>query len=423
MLKKIWIMIGALVCALQAVPAAAQQPAGVCYDQARGLTFQVYDNLYMVQVGFPANQGFAQRDPTGLNFLRIPSTTPQFNSFFVDWQGRIIEITPYGFGPAGYCQFNFPMPMNPWQNVYQPPSMAQWGVATPSGGYAVPQALAQTGQRYVRPLVTSQGQADQCLSSSGGEKNAFGDCMLRAMLGSREESVYDCSRQSSSNEDMAFCIVGATGGENERRAAGQLKQCYDRFGDDWNQYPLCFAEQNMNEDGARLLNCVREQSQSGKVDMMGTAICYGAGRLNLNAEAQIAVQCAMASGGEPLTFAGCAGGELTLRELNKCLDYGVGSHDCFGPNNEVVKGLAALGLDVRETFGPNNDLVRTWNNGVNDLRNGPGPNNDIVRVANTIYNDVTHGPGPNNDIVRAIDNALPGFTESVGDAVCGLFGC
>lgn len=416
------VVLAMMFAVLMALPgvARAQQPVGVCYDQSRGLAFQMYDNLYMIQVNLPANQGFAQRDPSGLNFLRIPSTTPQFNSFFIDWQGRIIEITPYGFGQVGFCQFNVQLiPPNPWQNVYQAPQMAQWGVATPRGVGAVPQNLAQTGQRYTAPLMTSQSTADACLSSSGGESDAFGDCMVRAMIGSREEAIYDCSRTSQTQEEMAFCIVGATGGANERRVAGQLNNCYERYSTAWDQYPLCFAEQNMSEDGARLLNCVREQSESGSVNLFGTAVCYGANRLNLNAEAQIAVQCAVATGGEPISFAGCAGGELTARELNKCLDYGVGSHECFGPNNEVVRGLSAIGIDIRSTFGPTNDLVVGWNTAVNDLRNGPGPNNDIVRTANTIANDIQNGPGPNNDIVRAIDNALPGFSDAVEDA----FGC
>jgi hypothetical protein len=235
--------------------------------------------------------------------------------------------------------------------------------------------------------------------------------MLNAMLGQKERAAFQCSKQDGDRAELALCLVGATGGENEKRAAAQLSKCYEGHGENWDQYPLCMAEQNMDPNAARLLSCVRQQSEQGDVNFMGTAVCYGAVSLGLNPELQIAVQCAMTSGGEPITFAGCTGGQLTMRELNKCLQNSVGSHDCFGPNNEIVKGLAAVGVDIRQILGPNNTLVQAWNTGVNDLRNGPGPNNDAVRFMRNVSNDLTKGPGRNNDVVKAIDNVVPGFRD------------
>jgi hypothetical protein len=410
-MRKLFLIVGVFLLSLFATPAMAQMQIGQCVDQVRGQAFAIYDNNFIVQIGNPGNQGIAMRDPSGLNFLRLPAANPMFQSFFVDWQGRLIEVNPNGWGPIGGCQFNLSwIPQNPFNNIYQAPAMSNWGVRTNLGIQALPTTFAGNQQRYVRPLITSPDRANACLQQSGGETNAFGDCMLRQMMGQREIAIYDCSRSASSKEQLALCIVGATGGTNERRIAGQLGQCFDTYGTNWNQYSLCMAEQNMDNDSARLLNCVREQSQNGDINVFGTAICYGAGRLNMNAEAQIAVQCAMTTGGEPIAFAGCAGGQLTARELNKCLTNGVGSHDCFGPNNEIVKGLNAVGIDIRNAFGPNNTIVQTWNNAVNDLQNGPGPNNDLVKAANTIANDLTNGPGKGNDIVKAIDNIIPGFS-------------
>lgn len=400
------------LCTVFAAPAIAQLQVGQCVDQSRDQAFAFFDNSLIVQVGNPNNQGIAMRDPSGLNFLRLPAANPMLQAFFVNWQGQLIEINPNGFGPIGYCQFSQAViPPNPWANIYQPPKMANWGVRTDQGVQHLPVQFSNTDQRYVQPLLTTPDKADICLNQSGGESTAFGDCMLRQMMGHRENAVYDCSKNSSSQEELALCIVGATGGNNEKRIAGQLSKCHAEYGNNWDQYSLCMAEQNMDGDSARLLNCVRQQSEKGSVNAFGTALCYGANKLQMNAEMQIAVQCAMSSGGEPLTFAGCAGGQLTARELQKCLDHGVGSHDCFGPNNEVVKGLNAIGIDIRNNFGPNNDLVKTWNNGVRDVQNGPGPNNELVKVANTIANDVTNGPGKNHDIVKAIDNVLPGFSN------------
>lgn len=409
------IFIGLLAymfCMLLPTSALAQIQVGQCVDQSRNQTFAFFENSLIVQIGNPSNQGFAMRDPSGLNFLRLPAAYPMVQAFFVNWQGQLIEINPNGFWPIGYCQFNQSViPPNPWQYIYQPPQMADWGVRTSHGVQNLPVQFSNTDQRYVRPLLTTPYKAQSCLQQSGGESTEFGDCMLRQMMGQRENAVYDCSKNSASKEELALCVVGATGGANERRIAGQLSNCYDQYGTDWDRYSLCMAEQNMDADSAKLLNCVRQQSESGSVNAFGTALCYGAGKLQMNAEMQIAVQCAMTSGGEPIAFAGCAGGQLTARELRKCLDNGVGSHDCFGPNNEIVKGLNAVGINIRDAFGANNDIVRTWNTAVQDIRNGPGANNDLVRAANTIANDMTNGPGQNNDIVKAIDNVLPGFSS------------
>jgi len=110
-----------------------------------------------------------------------------------------------------------------------------------------------------------------------------------------------------------------------------------------------------------------------------------------------------------MSWAGCTGGQLTQRELTKCLTHGVGGNDgCFGPNNTIVQGLNQLGQFVQQQLGPNNDAVRHFNNAISDVTRGPGPNNDLVRAANTVANDLTKGPGRNNDIRRAVNRIFPG---------------
>ena len=404
-------VVAAMLSALIAGVASAQVPVGRCSTPKYQQSYVLFNNGVMVNEFNPAIRGMAVRDPTGINFLRLPAANPYVNAYFSDWYGRLIEVTAnVGMEIIGSCQFQpGVMPQNPIQ--YQAPQMAQWGVRIGDQVQAVPQQVAVPDQRYVRPLLASPQTAQGCMTRSGGNQKTFGDCMIRSMVGPREEAVYECAKSSPNKEEMAFCTVGALGGENERRAAAQVKKCYDQFGGNVEQYPLCMAEQNVDQNTQRLIGCVQQQAQSGDVTVMGTAACYGLNSLNLNPELQIAVECAVSTGGEPMSFAGCTGGRLTERELTKCFTDGIGGNGCFGPNNEIVKALRGVGIKLDDAFGPNNDIVKTWNNAVSDIQNGPGPNNDAVKAVTIIANDITNGPGPNNDVVKAIDNVIPGFSS------------
>jgi hypothetical protein len=84
-------------------------------------------------------------------------------------------------------------------------------------------------------------------------------------------------------------------------------------------------------------------------------------------------------------FAGCVGTQLTLNELQKCMDEGIGGSGCFGDNNDAVKFVNNAWKDVTEGPGPNNDLLgrdgflgRTLENARSDIEEGPGENNDLV---------------------------------------------
>lgn len=102
------------------------------------------------------------------------------------------------------------------------------------------------------------------------------------------------------------------------------------------------ANQNFDPRTAAAVNCVRQQAQQANALAWSVAGCAAGGALNLNPELTVAMECAMSSGGEPMTFAGCAGGRLTVMELNKCFTIGVGGNGCFADNNEIVKGLRAV---------------------------------------------------------------------------------
>jgi len=89
----------------------------------------------------------------------------------------------------------------------------------------------------------------------------------------------------------------------------------------------------------------------------------------MNEEWRIAAECAVQSGGNPVSFAGCTAGRLTVRELTKCFTGEIGK-DCFGPNNTIVK---------------------TLNNAYSDLTQGPGENNEIVKAIRAVE-EITGGP-------------------------------
>ena len=89
----------------------------------------------------------------------------------------------------------------------------------------------------------------------------------------------------------------------------------------------------------------------------------------MNEEWRIAAECGAESGGNPVAFAGCTAGRLTIRELTKCFTGEIGK-DCFGPNNTIVK---------------------TLNNAFNDITHGPGENSDVVKAIKAI-SEITGGP-------------------------------
>lgn len=259
-------------------------------------------------------------------------------------------------------------------------------------------------------MSTSEQNAQRCYvqsldSADRLDKEKFGNCMIENLAGSKELAIYNCVKNAKTPEEQTICLFEALGGEKEGQIAQKLQECYNTYGKDFSRYPLCMAGSVTDGEVAKILSCMEQQSRTGQVSIMGTAICYGSQNLDLNPETQIMIECAMASGGEPYTFAGYAGGQLLSREMDKCLAYGVGgSKGCFGENNDIIKGLKTIADAMRIEFGPNNDLVQLWNNSVNDFTKGPGPNHEAVKFFRNISNEVGRAPG---NIEKAIRKAVP----------------
>lgn len=404
---KIRIAIAALIAFLALATPATAQVVGRCVAPAFNASYVFMANGMAIQEQNPANQGMTARDPSGQTFLRVPSLTPHLTAYFIAWNGALVEINyQYGMRQVGMCEFN--VPANPYISVWQPPQMAAgFAIQTPQGSSPVPKQFADANNGFATPRLASEGHTAACFQQARGpqgvDRSRFGACLLQEMATPQERALLQCA-QLGDKAAIAFCMTGQLGGANERAAAAALQNCYSQYGTDYSRYPLCMASGNVPGEAGKLLACVEQQGRTGDVTMVGTAICYGAGNLQMNPETQIIVSCAVATGGEPYSFAGCAGGQLTARELDKCFTNGIGGDSgCFGPNNDIVLALGGTGQWLAGQFGPNNDLVRTWNNTVNDLRDGPGDNHEAVRTIRNVGNEISRG---NENVKREVKKVL-----------------
>jgi hypothetical protein len=387
----------------------AQQPAPLarCIDQVRGQSFIVLQNLYTFQEGFPANNGIAMRDPSGQTLLRLPAVSPMQQAFFLTWQNQLIELNLYTPGPVviGGCQFFAPAPQQQKVNLPNYAYTQGQGVITQNALLPVPAPFYAQSAGISPPVNSNPQVAGQCLNQSGNDKSKFMDCMVPRMMSQQQVAAYNCMRNNSTDRvSLSTCIARQMMGPNEQRALDQATQCYRQHGNNFDKYPLCMANQNFDPKTAAAVNCVRQQAQQANASAWSVAGCVAGGVLNLNPELTVAMECAMSSGGEPMTFAGCTGGRLTVMELNKCFTIGVGGNGCFGDNNEIVKGLRAVGVDLGQIMGPNGFVIQNWNNAVSDFQKGPGPNNEVRKAINTVNNDLRNGMGKNNDVRRALTN-------------------
>jgi hypothetical protein len=395
---------------LSAIKVSAQQPVGRIFDQVRMQSFVIYDNDFIIQDANPVNRGQAVRDPSGYMYLMMPSTTPNTNAFFIDWNNKLVQVDRInGVNIIGYCQC--PLPINPYANIYQPPQYNEKvGVQTPNGFRPLPNKIVDVSKPYGNIMITSEQRALECYEQSLNidgtlNRDRFGNCMIQNLAGNKELEILNCVKNSKNSLEQTICMIGILGGDREKQISQKLLECYNAYGTDYSKYTLCLAGTTADPELAKLISCIEQQSRTGQVTFINTAVCYGVQNLNLNPETQIILECAIASGGEPYTFASCAGGQLLARELDKCLTYGVGgSKGCFGKNNDIIKGLAAIGQALNIEFGPNNYLTKTWNSTVNDIKNGPGENHEAVKTIRNVSNEIEKA---NNNVKREIKKIVP----------------
>jgi hypothetical protein len=390
------------------------QVVGRLFDQSRNTAYDVYMNGFVQQLGNPGNAGYMAVDPTGFHFRRLPSTTPFLNAFFISWNNQLVEVNAAtGARVIGYC--DCPNPINPNPIVFNPPHYNQnIGIGFNGGIRPIPTELIDPNKPYGNIMITTEAKAKSCYQSSQDkygnlDQEKFGLCMINAMAGKKELALLNCIREAETTEEQILCLMGELGGENEKRITKQIAACFKTYGSEWSKYPLCMsAANNQNGEVSKILACMEQQSRTGEVTFMGTAICYGVSGLKLNPETQIIVECAIASGGDPYVFAGCAGGQLLARELDKCLENGIGGEKgCFGVNNDVVKGLKQVAELLQIRYGQNNEIVKAWNKSIKDLLGGPSEKNDAVKAIRNIGNTVGKAA---DDVGSTIKKSVPRIT-------------
>ncbi|MEN3214048.1 hypothetical protein PUR23_29130 [Methylorubrum populi] len=157
--------------------------------------------------------------------------------------------------------------------------------------------------------------------------------------------------------------------------------CAAQAGSDSKQLAGCAASSVLPPEIARYAACA--STSQGPASF---ALC-AAGPM-MNEEWRITAECAVQSGGNPVGFAGCTAGRLTLKEVTQCLS----GRSCFGPNNTIVKYYTTTFNDLLHGPGKNNDIVVALDN-LKEISGGP---NSVINNPGQIFggnNSIFHNPG------------------------------
>lgn len=220
------------------------------------------------------------------------------------------------------------------------------GVTVPPQAAACVKAMA-AGKPLECATTASGDPVVRCVTGHRGNPDDLWMCLARTNPAAENAvTAYRClSSGNRTAELLATCASPFLPPETRQAAT-----CLARAGGDAKASAVCVASQYMGKEEARLLNCAATAQ-----GYAGFGIC--ALGPQMNQEWRIAAEC-VAAGGPPPVMAGCVAGRLTIAELEKCFSKGIGGDGCFGENNTLVVG---------------------FRNAANDIAHGPGPNNDIVK--------------------------------------------
>lgn len=209
---------------------------------------------------------------------------------------------------------------------------------------------------------------------------------------------------------QALCSIGNDSASEAYENYVEVRDCMEEEGEDAYDVADCLGQNFLGENERYYQRCVTDN----KGDLYASAACALA--KDLTPEQQIAVNCAVRTGGNPKAFAICTGGQLTARELGKCWDHGIGTDEgCFGPNNDLRRAAEDVRDGVCNAIGSNSVACQAygfWHDNV--LM--PGPNHEAVKIINNGMKDIQEGPGEGNEFVKA-GKAVEGVFQSVGSAL------
>lgn len=174
---------------------------------------------------------------------------------------------------------------------------------------------------------------------SGGDVQTIISKCASGALSPADQLLAECVAQANDATGKIACL-----GKRVFPGEEALIGCAAQVSSDWKTAAGCVAAEKIPGDAGKVISC---GVKNGGVNL-GTAICVAGLDSNLTAEQQIALQCA-STDPEPIGFAACTAGMLTLKEFMQCRNAHVGSGQCFGENNEIRKLIRAVGLpDLRE---------------------------------------------------------------------------
>lgn len=374
-----WITIKCLLIAClfpfasfaQHFPGGPPVKVGECRDYITQRVYEVDSNLWMRNIYNHAEQYHARRDPSGMTFMLLPSGIPT-SRFWVTWDMRLIRIEANGsWFQQGDCQLhpNFVNPHRPvpvvQPNVDYNAVRLEHAPSNLTQEVKIPDGFIEEDVEFLAPIKANQAVAGNCMTTSGGNRNKFFDCVARESMGAKERAAYDCMRSAGTNkQELSLCMLKTNMGSNERAALASVENCARTHGNNWGQYPVCLSAGQFDDKTRRAIDCAQKNMTTGNPNYWGMASCYAGpqilGGLKPNAEAAMAIECAMASGGEPSTFVSCTSGQLIASELNKCLTHGVGGNGCFGEGNTITKAYDDVGKKIADAFGKNSVAYDAW---------------------------------------------------------------
>lgn len=323
-----------------------------------------------------------------------------------------IEPQPCGMPGTFFCQ---PVVAGP-PPVLPPQAVSAFNQFNPTMDVAFPRGFDQSvqaeklGIQFAAPSIPDVDALSRCYDDSQSETE-FYECVAEDALPEEYRLTRACLEEHSDDAGAAaLCSTGNDDALETYQRFREVNSCIERDGEDEFAVAGCLGDQFLGEDESYYLRCVTDN----KGDLEIAAVCAVA--KGLNPEQQIALGCAISTGGQPQAFAACTAGRLTARELEKCWENGIATDDgCFGPNNELRRGAQAIRDGICDATGENSavcDVYSVWHNNVLS----PGPNHEVVKHLNNAISDLRDGPGENNEIVKA-GKAVEDVFQSVGSAL------
>ncbi|MFK8399875.1 hypothetical protein M2D07_015310 [Pseudomonas sp. BGr12] len=263
------------------------------------------------------------------------------------------------------------------------------------------------------PPIPEMDALSQCRDESEDEDEMY-QCIRDRALPPAYRTTVQCTEDHPNDDGAALiCSTGRQDLEDAYRKMKKVQKCAKEH-DGNGEIAMCAGQQFLGRNERYYAKCVKENLS----DYSAAAACGLA--KDLTPEQQIALSCAVKTGGNPKAFLICTGGQLLAREIDKCWQHGIATEDgCFGPNNDLRKFADGIDDRMRTALGENSEVYKAYKLYKDNVLL-PGPTNDGVKALNTALNDLQHGPGENNDIVKA-GNDLKKLIPSVSISLPSLF--